>query len=499
MVKYHARLMAAVFIVVDVAATSLAWILAYFLRFHAELVTGILPVTKGVPELSRYLLLLPLIAVLWPAVLYFHGLYQVKRGRSHIDEFFAIVLSVVIGTVLTLGATLYVRVYYRFTPEEAPLWEYSQAVFGLFVVLDVFLLNLGRAALRRQLERMWAAGYNVRRILVAGGGELGQVVAETLLAHRELGYRVLGFVSDSALAGSRTGLPVLGRLDEASAVAEAQQADQVYVALPLEEHARMVDLIRGLSSECIDIKVVPDLVQYATHKAALEDIDGIPIISLNETPLQGWNSMVKRLMDIAVGSAILLFLTFVFPVFPVIAFFIKLRGGRGPVFFTQERVSVDGRRFRMFKFRSMVDDAEKETGPIFATSDDPRRTPVGGHPAQVQPGRAAPAVQRGAGRHEPGGSPAGAAALRAAVQGADPAVHAPPPGEERHDGLGADQRPARQHLDRGADRIRPLLHRELVAAAGHEDPDPHPVPRLRPEARLLSHAARAATSGSLHA
>ncbi|HEY6548000.1 MAG TPA: exopolysaccharide biosynthesis polyprenyl glycosylphosphotransferase, partial [Vicinamibacteria bacterium] len=171
--------------------------------------------------------------------------------------------------------------------------------------------------------------------------------------------------------------PVLGRLDEASAVAEAQQADQVYVALPLEEHARMVDLIRGLSSECIDIKVVPDLIQYATHKAALEDIDGIPIISLNETPLQGWNSMVKRLMDIAVGSAILLFLTFVFPVFPVIAFFIKLRGGRGPVFFTQERVSVDGRRFRMFKFRSMVDDAEKETGPIFATSDDPRRTPVG--------------------------------------------------------------------------------------------------------------------------
>jgi Undecaprenyl-phosphate glucose phosphotransferase len=377
MVKYHARLMAAVFIVVDVAATSLAWILAYFLRFHAELVTAVLPVTKGVPELSRYLLLLPLIAVLWPAVLYFHGLYQVKRGRSHIDEFFAIVLSVVIGTVLTLGATLYVRVYYRFTPEEAPLWEYSQAVFGLFVVLDVLLLNFGRAVLRRQLERMWAAGYNVRRILVAGGGDLGQVVAETLLAHRELGYRVLGFLSDSALAGSRTGLPVLGRLDEASAVAEAQQADQVYVALPLEEHARMVDLIRGLSSECIDIKVVPDLVQYATHKAALEDIDGIPIISLNETPLQGWNSMAKRVMDIGVGSGILLFLTFVFPVFPVIAFFIKWRGGRGPVFFTQERVSVDGRRFRMFKFRSMVDDAEKETGPIFATSDDPRRTPVG--------------------------------------------------------------------------------------------------------------------------
>ena len=378
MVKFHTRIMAAVFVLVDVAATALAWLLAYFLRFHSETVTFWLPVTKGVPELSRYLLLLPLIAVLWPTVLYFHGLYQVKRGRSRIDEFFAIVFSVLIATGLTLGATLYVRVYYRFQPEVAPFWEYSQAVFGFFFVLDVLLLNLGRWTLRRQLERMWAAGYNVKRILVAGAGELGQIVAETLQAHRELGYRVLGFVSDTPPSPGRTDLPVLGRLDDAKKVAEAERADQVYVALPLEEHARMVGLIRHLSRECLDIKVVPDLVQYATIKAALEDIDGIPIISLNETPLQGWNSMLKRGMDFVVGSSILLFLTFVVPVFPVIAFFIKWRGGRGPIFFTQERVSVDGRRFRMYKFRSMVEDAERETGPVFATSDDPRRTPVGG-------------------------------------------------------------------------------------------------------------------------
>jgi Undecaprenyl-phosphate glucose phosphotransferase len=375
MVKFDTRIMAAVFVLVDVAATALAWLLAYFLRFHSEAVTFWLPVTKGVPELSRYLLLLPLIAVLWPTVLYFHGLYQVKRGRSRIDEFFAIVFSVLIATVFTLGATLYVRVYYRFQPEVSPLWEYSQAVFGFFFVLDVLLLNLGRWALRRQLERMWAAGYNVKRILVAGAGELGQIVAETLQAHRELGYRVMGFVSDTPPAPGRTGLPVLGRLDEVKVVAEAERADQVYVALPLEEHARMVGLIRDLSRECLDIKVVPDLVQYATIKAALEDIDGIPIISLTETPLQGWNSMLKRGMDFVVGSSILLLLT---PAFTVIAFFIKWKGGNGPVFFTQERVSVDGRRFRMYKFRSMVDDAEKETGPVFATSDDPRRTPVGG-------------------------------------------------------------------------------------------------------------------------
>jgi FlaA1/EpsC-like NDP-sugar epimerase len=174
MLKFQTRRLVATFVLVDVAATSLAWILAYLLRFDANLLGSFIPVTKGVPELSRYLLLLPVIAVLWPAILYFHGLYQLKRGRSRIDEFFAIVFSVLTGTGLTLGAALYFRVYYRFQPEVAPLWEYSQAVFALFFVLDVALLNLGRWALRRYLERMWAAGDNVKRILVAGAGELGR-------------------------------------------------------------------------------------------------------------------------------------------------------------------------------------------------------------------------------------------------------------------------------------------------------------------------------------
>ena len=123
MLKFQTRRMVAIHVAVDVAATALAWLLAYALRFHAGAVSWVLPVTKGVPDLSRYLLLLPLMAVLWPAVLYFHGLYRMKRGRSRIDELFAIVLSVLIASALTLGATLYVRVYYRFQPEVAPRWS----------------------------------------------------------------------------------------------------------------------------------------------------------------------------------------------------------------------------------------------------------------------------------------------------------------------------------------------------------------------------------------
>jgi Undecaprenyl-phosphate glucose phosphotransferase len=372
MMKQKTRLMVAVFVAVDLLATNLAWVLAYILRFDA--LDALVPVTKGVPDPSRYLLLMPLISVLWPAVLYFHGLYQVKRGRSRIDELFAIVFSVLIGSSLVLGGTLYVRVYHRFQAEVAPLWEYSQAVFALFVVADVVLLYAGRAALRAWLERRWAAGYNVKRVVVAGAAELGRHVALTIMAHRELGYRVVGFLDDAATGDPVAGLPVLGRLDEAATVARTHSLDQIYVALPLEDHAKIVGLIKSLGTECLDVKVVPDLVQYATIRAALEDLDGIPIISLNEVPLRGFNSMVKRVMDVAAGSILLALLS---PFLLAIALAVRLRGGKGPVLLRQERMTLDGKTFQIFKFRTMVDGAEKITGPIFATADDPRRTPIG--------------------------------------------------------------------------------------------------------------------------
>jgi Undecaprenyl-phosphate glucose phosphotransferase len=376
MLKFQERKMVAIHVAVDVAATALAWLLAYELRFHANAVAWFIPVTKGVPDLDRYVLLLPFMAVFWPVVLYFHGLYQLKRGRSRIDELFATVLSVLIASALTLGATLYVRVYYRFQPDAAPRWEYSQAVFAIFVVLDVVFLTAGRSAVRAFRERRWAAGENLTRVLVAGTGELGRTVAEALLAHRKLGYRVVGFLGEGPGATGHADVPVVGTIDDAREAIERSSADQLYVALPLEDHARLVPLVKGLSNECVDIKVVPDVVQYATIKAALEDLDGIPIISLNEVPLQGWSSMVKRTMDLAVSGLLLAALTAV-PILPILGLLVRLLGGKGPVFLRQERMTLDGKTFLIFKFRTMVDEAERDTGPVFATSDDPRRTGIG--------------------------------------------------------------------------------------------------------------------------
>jgi Undecaprenyl-phosphate glucose phosphotransferase len=185
---------------------------------------------------------------------------------------------------------------------------------------------------------------------------------------------VVGFLDDR-VTGERQGMPVLGTLDQAMSVCASNRVDQLYVALPLEDHAKLLRLIKSVGNECLDIKVVPDLVQYATIKAALEDLDGIPIISLNEVPLRGWNSMAKRVMDFVFGSVLLLLLL---PfVFLPIALIIWLRGGRGPILLRQERMTLDGKTFQIYKFRTMVEEAEKETGPVWASPEDPRRTGVG--------------------------------------------------------------------------------------------------------------------------
>ena len=132
-------------------------------------------------------------------------------------------------------------------------------------------------------------------------------------------------------------------------------------------------MLQLMARECVETKLVPDILQYATLKASLEDLDGTPVINLSQVPLQGWNSLVKRGMDIAIALVALLVLL---PFFPILALAIWLED-KGPIFYRQERMGLDGKSFMILKFRSMRIDAEASSGPVWAVKDDPRRTRVG--------------------------------------------------------------------------------------------------------------------------
>jgi len=372
MLRRHNRLLVACYIATDALLGVSAFIIAYALRFH----TGIIPVTKGVPPLRQYINVLPFIGVLVPLAFHLQGLYRLRRGRSRVDDFFAVFVGSILAVVFGIVATLYVQTYLAGdAAKDRGAFEVSQVVWGIFLVLNVGLTYSSRELVREVFERRWRAGIGLKRILIAGAGELGRLVADKILEHRELGYQIIGFVDDRA-AGDHLGyrgLPLLGTIEEAADIATREAIDHLYVALPPEQHVQMLELIDATSRECVDVKVVPDLLQVIALRARLEDLDGVPVININEPPLQGFNSVVKRGLDIAISAAALALFTI--PI-GVIAALVRLTS-KGPVFYRQERMGLDGKSFSIVKFRSMYDDAERETGPVWAQQDDPRVTSLG--------------------------------------------------------------------------------------------------------------------------
>ena len=372
MVRRHNRLLVAFYVISDAILGIAAFVLAYVLRFES----GFIPVTKGFPPFSQYVNVLPFIGVLVPFAFHIQGLYRLRRGRSRVDDFFAVFVGSILAVVFGIVATLYFQAYY--VPDELKdrgAYEVSQIVWAFFLAFNVLLTFASRELVREALERRWRAGIGLKRILIAGAGELGRLVADRILEHRELGYHVVGFVDDRAggdYLGHR-GLPILGTLDEAGEIASREGVDHLYVALPAEEHVRMLQLLEVIGREMIDVKVVPDLLQVIALKARLEDLDGIPIININDVPLQGFNSFIKRALDVGISASALSLLAIPFAIVSVII----RRTSSGPILYRQERMGLDGKAFMIYKFRSMYEDAEAETGPVWARDDDPRCTPIG--------------------------------------------------------------------------------------------------------------------------
>ena len=366
MIRKRRRSTAALNMASDVLSTLVAFLLAWYIRFDLQ----VPPLTKGLPEFSYYLGLLPVVLVLWPAVFYFHGLYQARRDRSRVDETLLILLAVAFATLLVSG----LQAWYRPELSEGT-FTFSRAFMMLFVGLNIILVVTSRLIIRAILQQMRLKGLNQRRILVVGAGNLGKEITYKLLAHRELGFEVVGFLDDDRNKHNRKylGVPVLGPLKDVEKVIAENQVDQVYVALPPEAHRRMMRVMESVSRECVAVKLVPDVLQYATLHATLEDLDGLPVINLTQVPLQGWNSFAKRAMDIVIASVALVALL---PFFPIIAYLIW-RDDHGPIFYRQERMGLDGKPFMMLKFRTMRVDAESSTGPVWAIRDDPRRTALG--------------------------------------------------------------------------------------------------------------------------
>lgn len=346
----------------DVAAILAAFLLGYWLRFHSPLVGRLWNIAKGIPPLTHYLLAAAATAIVWIAVYHSFRLYR-PRARWDGPAASALMRASVMGVAITAG----VAFFYRDV-------TFSRIAMPLIWMLAVPLIHLGRMGglrLARELLRRPPL-----RFIVIGRTPQAYRIAQALDAEEGVRHEAVGILAgpgEETTPSDNDPCPILGRYDEVGQILGREAIDRIIVALPLSSQAGLIEVMRQSQHFEVDIEFVPDLWSLISREARFEEIDGIPIVSLREIPLAGWNGVMKRTLDLLITVPALILLG---PLLLLVVILIKCDSG-GPIFYRQERVGRDRKVFQMVKFRSMRVDAEEATGPVWADAADPRRTRVG--------------------------------------------------------------------------------------------------------------------------
>lgn len=373
MLKRNAQLFEGLFIATDLLVVSIAWLVSYWLRFELE----IIPAEKGIPPFIDYLRSLFFVWLIWAFVFRRFGLYQPMRGIGRIREIWTVLKANSLSVLLFLALT------YLFREKSVP---FSRLVFVLFWGLSTVFAITSRTLIRELLRSMRRRGYNLRYAVIVGSGSLAGMVARRLQRHPEFGIELLGCLTDDTKKGAvmeprhdgalrdelPNGVKIIGTYSDLPALLERGSIDQVIVALPLQDHDRMEAVVSSIGDAMVDVRIVPDLHRFIQLGSLVEEFDGLPVISLASTPLEGYNRILKRGLDIVLGGV---FLVIALPMMVLTAILVKLTS-KGPIFYTQERVGLDGNTFRIYKFRTMAINAEAN-GAKWCVPADPRVTPLG--------------------------------------------------------------------------------------------------------------------------
>lgn len=368
----HQRLATFVWMLTDILLINVACILAYWVRYDLQLFRAVDP-AFNVP----YQVYLPFVAIftlLLTLVYRQQGVYRLRLQISWFDEFFAIVNGTTTGIVIII---LFIFVY-------SPTF-YSRAIFIYAGILAIAILGLSRVLKVMWLRRLRRHGFGTRRVVIVGAGEVARAIMRAVVANRDSGLEIIGFLDDHPTKGETDigRFRALGSIDNLPHVLQCERIDEVIITLPWQYHRRIMSIMTQCERFAVRARIVPDLFQITLNRMQIEYIAGVPMIGVKEVRISGFNEWLKRGIDVTL-SALALFLAA--PLMALVALMIKM-DSPGPVLFPQERVGKMGRRFTLYKFRSMVEDAEAQRqalvtmneadGPLFKIKQDPRVTRLG--------------------------------------------------------------------------------------------------------------------------
>ncbi len=359
-------------IALDVVLVNLGFVMAYWIRYHLQWPR---PVSaEHYAPFKTYLPMEAILTILLIGEYVVQKVYVHRRGRSWLDEMLALLNGTTTGILLMIVLTYFV-----------PGLSYSRTLFPLAAITILFLLTVSRVVKSAVLAHMRKRGIGVQRVLIVGAGEVGRTVMRTIVAHPELGYRVVGFVDDDPGKGQTDmgRIKALGSVSNIPRAIREQGIDVVIVTLPWMYHRKILRIVRQCERHNVQAYIVPDLLQITINQVGIEHLGEVPVIGVREETIgHGWR-LVKRAVDIIGATAALVIGA---PMMLLVALLIKL-DSPGPVIFKQTRLGEKGKPFTCYKFRTMYQDAEARKERLIAQSngdkrlfklrDDPRVTRVG--------------------------------------------------------------------------------------------------------------------------
>jgi Undecaprenyl-phosphate glucose phosphotransferase len=352
MIKENQRYLNYFHIFTDALCLFLAMAAAYGLRF------AVLTSAAEHLPLAYYLRVSLILAPLYLVLYSLWGLYESFRSRTFGQEVLLLTQANLAGFAVALAVSALLKSV-----------NFSRLTLLFFFVFSVAAVAGKRLLLRQILRQIRSQGYNVKHVLLIGAGPLARDYLAILAHNQALGYKVIGYVS---AGGDLAGESRLGGFGDLEPLLERHMPDEVVAALEIEDFAYLGQLIQVCEKTGTKLSLIPFYAEYIPARPAVDEIDGLPLINIRRIPLDNaGNALLKRLVDIG-GALFLIVLTS--PLMLVIALLVKF-SSPGPVIFRQERLGRGKKPFMMYKFRTMVVNAEAQTA--WSTNSDARRTPVG--------------------------------------------------------------------------------------------------------------------------
>jgi exopolysaccharide biosynthesis polyprenyl glycosylphosphotransferase len=354
-------------ILADVIALIASWYLFYLVRFELGIVPGetsLAPVDLFVPAL--------VISVFWLAVFAFFGLYKNLYLISRFDELLRVGKVSILGTLILFFVLFIDNLgWSQSNVQNAKMYTFS---YWLVVFACV---SLARIIVRTIEISQVKKGRGLHRAIIIGTGETARDIKDNLDRHRLSGMNVIGFVSEKAHDAQGIDMigdvPVIGSIDKVREIISNEQVKDVIVALENEDTEKLIEIVDQIDIPDVSVKIVPGFIHLITGLNQTNQIFGLPLIEVMPDPMPSWEKLTKRMFDMVLSLVIL---SVTAPLFIILTVLIRTTS-TGPAVFRQERVGLYGNPFVMYKFRTMYVDAEKRSGPVWATENDPRITPVG--------------------------------------------------------------------------------------------------------------------------